>query len=175
MSDRSERSGLRTCGRSLPGPSRLLSWGRRGSLAGSCQGLPRIRAGCVGCACFCGKTWKAGSTGARAGLASPQLVSCSCCDKVPHTRGLNCAGLFSELQGPGEPPPGPASGRCLLCVTGDAPPLTPASASVVTASPLTPDPQDPGRYLGPPGIQLASRCRVSGSLPDPHPPSAFVG
>ena len=122
MSDRSERSGLRTFGRSLPGPSRLLSWGRPGSLAGSCQGLPRIRAGCVGCACFCGKTWKAGSTGARAGLASPQLVSCSHCGKVPHVRGLNHAGLFSELRGPGEPPPGPASGRCLLCVTGDAPP-----------------------------------------------------
>lgn len=37
--------------------------------------------------------------GARAGLASPQLVSCSRCDKVPHTRGLNRTGLFSELLG----------------------------------------------------------------------------
>lgn len=78
----------------------------------------------------------------------PQLESCSCCDKVPHTRGLNHADLFSELLGaPGSPLQVGLLGTACSAWLVTLPPLTPASVSVVNASPLTPDPQDPGHYL----------------------------
>ena len=90
---------------------------------------------------------------------SLQLASCSRCDQVPHARGLNHVDLFSELLGaPGSPLRVGLLGTACSAWLVTLPLLTPASASVVNASQLTPDPQDPGHYLGPLGIQLASRC-----------------